>query len=45
MTEKEYNLCVTKYADNVYRFIIKDSVEEEIYNMNCIEDQNKNKII
>ena len=24
MTEKEYNLCVTQYADNVYRFILKN---------------------
>ena len=24
MTEKEYNLCVTEYADNVYRFILKN---------------------
>jgi RNA polymerase sigma factor (sigma-70 family) len=29
MTEKEYNLCVTKYADNVYRFIIKNLRHEE----------------
>ena len=24
MTEKEYNHCVTIYADNVYRFILKN---------------------
>lgn len=24
MTEKEYNECVTLYADNVYRFIVKN---------------------
>ncbi len=24
MTEKEYNKCVTLYADNVYRFILKN---------------------
>ena len=24
MTEKEYNQCVTLYADNVYRFILKN---------------------
>ncbi len=24
MTEKEYNQCVTEYADNVYRFIVKN---------------------
>ena len=24
MTEREYNDCVTKYADNVYRFIVKN---------------------
>ncbi|MCF3109895.1 RNA polymerase sigma factor [Niabella sp. CC-SYL272] len=24
MTEKEYNECVTMYADNVYRFIVKN---------------------
>ena len=24
MTEKEYNLCVNEYADNVYRFILKN---------------------
>ena len=24
MTEKEYNDCVTSYADNVYRFIVKN---------------------
>ena len=24
MTEKEYNQCVTVYADNVYRFILKN---------------------
>ena len=29
MTEKEYNTCVTLYADNVYRFIIKNLRHEE----------------
>ncbi|HMG66838.1 MAG TPA: RNA polymerase sigma factor [Chitinophagaceae bacterium] len=29
MTEKEYNLCVTEYADNVYRFIVKNLKHEE----------------
>jgi len=29
MTEKEYNECVTKYADNVYRFIVKNLRHEE----------------
>ena len=29
MTEKEYNDCVTKYADNVYRFILKNLRHEE----------------
>ncbi len=29
MTEKEYNLCVTQYADNVYRFIVKNLRHEE----------------
>ena len=29
MTEKEYNDCVTNYADNVYRFIIKNLRHEE----------------
>lgn len=29
MTEKEYNLCVTQYADNVYRFIVKNLKHEE----------------
>lgn len=24
MTEKEYNECVNRYADNVYRFILKN---------------------
>src|SRR5258708_24616889 len=24
MTEKEFNECVTNYADNVYRFILKN---------------------
>jgi len=24
MTEREYNECVTRYADNVYRFILKN---------------------
>lgn len=29
MTEKEYNLCVEQYADNVYRFIVKNLRHEE----------------
>jgi len=29
MTEKEYNECVTAYADNVYRFILKNLRHEE----------------
>jgi RNA polymerase sigma factor (sigma-70 family) len=29
MTEKEYNECVTHYADNVYRFILKNLRLEE----------------
>jgi RNA polymerase sigma-70 factor (ECF subfamily) len=29
MTEKEYNLCVNQYADNVYRFIVKNLRHEE----------------
>jgi RNA polymerase sigma-70 factor (ECF subfamily) len=29
MTEKEYNECVTEYADNVYRFILKNLRHEE----------------
>ena len=29
MTEKEYNNCVTMYADNVYRFILKNLRHEE----------------
>lgn len=29
MTEKEYNECVTTYADNVYRFIVKNLRHEE----------------
>ena len=29
MTDKEYNECVTKYADNVYRFIVKNLRHEE----------------
>ena len=29
MTEKEYNECVTQYADNVYRFILKNLRMEE----------------
>ncbi len=29
MTEKEYNECVTLYADNVYRFIVKNLRQEE----------------
>lgn len=29
MTEKEYNNCVNEYADNVYRFIVKNLRHEE----------------
>jgi RNA polymerase sigma-70 factor (ECF subfamily) len=29
MTEKEYNNCVNQYADNVFRFIIKNLKHEE----------------
>jgi RNA polymerase sigma factor (sigma-70 family) len=29
MTEQEYNECVTTYADNVYRFIVKNLRHEE----------------
>lgn len=29
MTEREYNQCVTNYADNVYRFILKNLRHEE----------------
>ena len=29
MTEREYNECVRQYADNVYRFIVKDLRHEE----------------
>ena len=29
MTEKEYNQCVAEYADNVYRFILKNLRHEE----------------
>jgi RNA polymerase sigma factor (sigma-70 family) len=29
MTEKEYNECVSQYADNVYRFILKNLRHEE----------------
>jgi RNA polymerase sigma-70 factor (ECF subfamily) len=29
MTEKEYNECVKLYADNVYRFILKNLRQEE----------------
>ena len=29
MTEKEYNQCVHQYADNVYRFILKNLQNEE----------------
>lgn len=29
MTEREYNQCVTMYADNVYRFILKNLRHEE----------------
>jgi RNA polymerase sigma-70 factor (ECF subfamily) len=29
MTEREYNECVNRYADNVYRFIVKNLRHEE----------------
>ena len=29
MTEKEYNYCVSQYADNVYRFILKNLGHKE----------------
>ena len=29
MTEKDYNECVTLYADNVYRFVLKNLRHEE----------------
>lgn len=29
MTEKEYNECVTNYADNVYRFVLKNLRHED----------------
>ena len=29
MTEREYNECVTQYADNVFRFIVKNLRHEE----------------
>jgi RNA polymerase sigma-70 factor (ECF subfamily) len=29
MTEREYNECVSRYADNVYRFILKNLRHEE----------------
>ncbi len=29
MTEREYNQCVTQYADNVFRFIVKNLKHEE----------------
>ena len=29
MTERQYNECVTQYADNVYRFILKNLRHEE----------------
>src|SRR5439155_10537065 len=29
MTEKDYNQCVTEYADHVYRFIVKNLRHEE----------------
>ena len=29
MTEKQYNECVTQYADNVYRFIVKNLRHQE----------------
>src|SRR5579862_8480287 len=29
MTDKEYNECVTNYADNVYRFIFKNLRHED----------------
>ena len=29
MTEKEYNTCVEKHADNVYRFILKNIKDDD----------------
>src|SRR5580698_6756638 len=29
MTDREYNECVTNYADNVFRFIVKNLRHEE----------------
>lgn len=29
MNTKEYNLCVDLYADNVYRFILKNIKDED----------------
>lgn len=29
MTEKEYNECVSNYADNIYRFVLKNLRHEE----------------
>jgi RNA polymerase sigma factor (sigma-70 family) len=29
MTSQEYNLCVDKYADNLYRFILKNIKDED----------------
>jgi RNA polymerase sigma-70 factor (ECF subfamily) len=29
MTDKDYNACVTQYADNVFRFIVKNLRHEE----------------
>jgi RNA polymerase sigma-70 factor (ECF subfamily) len=29
MTEKEYNCCVDQYADNVFRFIVKNLKQQE----------------
>lgn len=29
MTEREYNECVNQYADNLYRFIVKNLQHEE----------------
>jgi RNA polymerase sigma factor (sigma-70 family) len=29
MTDKEYNMCVTDYADSVYRFIVKNLKHED----------------
>lgn len=37
MTEREYNICVDKYADNVFRFILK-SINDEDKSKDIIQD-------